>query len=372
MKLHGWYSMCLPISLTIMCLASSPSQSALGTGGREGEHIRIKAIKKAVMEQLRMRRQPEPAIKEEKMYQLYLQRVRSSDLTNREPRLRMDTVSMFVHKGTILENSGGTVNYFTSDKQRVHFNLTTTKNKLVFGKIKISRGELKIYRRDEQNPNLLEKRKYGTLQLVKVYQLLKPAIERKEFQRHLLGSRLIKTNSEKAEMVDIRKTVQHWINYPQENFGLEIVQFPRLPSSKRDLNDKATIEAELEIETQKVFKEVRQRRESDTEDCQRNQVQCCRRALNVSFEAIGWSDWVKAPLNYNAFYCDGTCPPKYKLATMHTLIQSNMNRVSHGAVRTPCCVPASYEPLTLLHFNSDRKLTATAFDDMIVSKCHCS
>ncbi|XP_041039115.1 bone morphogenetic protein 2-like [Carcharodon carcharias] len=274
--------------------------------------------------------------------------------------------------GTVLENTTKTTNDLTSNKQRLYFNITIARNRLVFPKVKILRGELKIYKYLEQNTNLHQKQRPANLQLVKIYQLLKPAIERKEFQLHFLGSKVITSNYERAETFDIRKTVEYWINYPQENYGLELELLPRFSSHKHNDEDKVTIEAELEIEIQKVFKEVRTRRESHTEDCQRNQIQCCRRSLHVSFEEIGWSDWIRAPLSYNAFYCDGTCPQKYKLATMHTLIKSKMNHLSNGAIPAPCCVPASYEPLTLLHFNSNNKLTLTAFDDMVVSRCHCS
>ncbi|XP_067851065.1 bone morphogenetic protein 2-like [Heptranchias perlo] len=380
MELHRYYSMYVSIYLALMCIKSSELKPQSSLRWKDEKLIRIEAIKKAGMEQLGLRRLPVSGMnisrtEEEKMYKLYLQRVRQSDqnigMTNKKP-IRMNSVNMFIQKGTFLENTSRTTNDLTSNKQQLYFNITIARNRLVFPKVKILRGELKIHKRMRQNENLHQKRMDGNLQLVKVYQLLKPAFERKEFQLHFLGSKLITSNSEKAKMFDIRKTVEHWINYPHENYGLELELLPWFSSSKQDPEDKVTIEAELEIEMQKIFKEVRTRRESYTEDCQTNQIQCCRRSLHVSFEEIGWSDWIRAPLSYNAFYCDGTCPQKYKLATMHTLIKSKMNRLSNGAIPAPCCVPASYEPLTLLHFNSNSKLTLTAFDNMIVSRCHCS
>ncbi|XP_078074718.1 bone morphogenetic protein 2-A-like isoform X1 [Mustelus asterias] len=380
MELHRYYSVYVSIYLTLTCIKSSEPESQSSLRWGDEKQIRMETIKKTVVEQLGIKRPPISGMnisesEEEKMYQLYLQRVSQFDqnvsLADKK-LLRISSVNMFVQKGTVLENTSGTTNDLTGNKQRIYFNVSIARNRLVFPKVKILRGELKIYKRLQQNTNLRQKQRSTNLQLLKIYQLLKPAIQGKEFQLHFLGSKVIASNCQRAEMLDIRKTVEYWINYPQKNYGLELELLPWFSSHKHVPKDKVTIEAELEIETQKVFKEVRTRRESQTEDCQRNQIQCCRRSLHVSFEEIGWSDWIRAPLSYNAFYCDGTCPQKYKLATMHTLIKSKMNRLSNGAIPAPCCVPASYEPLTLLHFNSNSKLTLTAFDDMVVSRCHCS
>ncbi|XP_051890912.1 bone morphogenetic protein 2-like [Pristis pectinata] len=377
MELHRYYSIYVSIYLALVCIESGELQPQSSLGRKDETQVRIEAIKKAVMEQLGVEKPLMSGMnisrtEEEEMYKLYLQRVRKSNpsLSNKKS-VRMNSVNAVILKGTTLENTSRT-NDMNSNKQRLYFNVSTAKSIFVFPKIKILRGELKFYKRICQNANLHQKRIDGNPQLVRVYNLFKPATKRAEIQPHFLGSKVITSNFEKAETFDIQKTVEHWINYPQENYGLEFELLPWPSSNKHDSEDKMSIEVELEIEVQKIYKEVRTRRESYTEDCQRNQIRCCRRSLHVSFEEIGWSDWIRAPLSYNAFYCDGTCPQKYKLATMHTLIKSKMNRLSNGAIPAPCCVPASYEPLTLLHFNSNDKLILTAFDNMIVSKCHCS
>ncbi|XP_038646926.1 bone morphogenetic protein 2-like [Scyliorhinus canicula] len=379
MELGSYYSLFASIYLTLTCIRSSEPKPQSSLRWRDEKQIRMEAIKETVVQQLGLGGPPVSGLnnsgsEEEKMYKLYLQRVRQFDQsissTNKNV-VRISSVNMFIQKGTVLESTSRT-NDLTSSKQRFYFNVSIAKNRLVSPKVKILRGELKIYKRLQQNASLHQKQRTGNLLLVKIYQLLKPAIEGKELKLHFLGSKVIASHYETAEMFDIRKTVEYWITYPQENYGLELELLAWLSSHKYDPEDKVTIEAELEIEMHKIFKEVRTRRESHTEDCQRNQIQCCRRSLHVSFAEIGWSDWIRAPLSYNAFYCDGTCPQKYKLATMHTLIKSKMNHLSNGVIPAPCCVPAAYEPLTLLHFNSNSKLTLTAFDDMVVSRCHCS
>lgn len=42
-------------------------------------------------------------------------------------------------------------------------------------------------------------------------------------------------------------------------------------------------------------------------NCTAGVNECCREKIYISFEDIGWSDWIISPRGYDAYFCRGSC-----------------------------------------------------------------
>jgi len=109
-------------------------------------------------------------------------------------------------------------------------------------------------------------------------------------------------------------------------------------------------------------------------DCRRGdgETRCCRYPLWVSFREIGWDRWILAPDGYRAYYCDGGCPPRHRVATHYAGIRALVNGIRPDAAPPPCCAATRMAPLTIAHYNRDGRAVVSVFDDMIVDQCMCT
>lgn len=170
--------------------------------------------------------------------------------------------------------------------------------------------------------------------------------------------------------LSLRDAMEQWLAGPEERLHLGL-EFPADMAAlvAATMTGEGTDTLPLEVETRERG-QVRKVRQLD-EECGKGYGNCCLRTLKVSFEAIGWSDWVVAPSSYSMKFCEGSCPHNYKPASMHAQIKARLHSLS-GETPAPCCVPAAYEPMVLMHYGSDGKVVTQLFDDMIVTGCHCA
>nr|XP_046241203.1 growth/differentiation factor 5 [Scatophagus argus] len=101
---------------------------------------------------------------------------------------------------------------------------------------------------------------------------------------------------------------------------------------------------------------------------------CHRRRLHVNFKDMGWDDWIIAPLEYEAFHCDGVCdfPIRSHLEpTNHAIIQTLMNSMDPESTPPTCCVPTRLSPISILYIDSANNVVYKQYEDMVVESCGC-
>lgn len=101
---------------------------------------------------------------------------------------------------------------------------------------------------------------------------------------------------------------------------------------------------------------------------------CNRKQLHVNFKEMGWDDWIIAPLEYDAFHCDGVCdfPIRSHLEpTNHAIIQTLMNSMDPDSTPPTCCVPTRLSPISILYIDSSNNVVYKQYEDMVVESCGC-
>lgn len=166
-------------------------------------------------------------------------------------------------------------------------------------------------------------------------------------------------------MLDIRPEVEKWIRTDESQ---SLVVDVGMALGEVALQENPTISLELDL---KEARKSRLPRSNKEDDCDERGL-CCRKSVTISFKDIGWTDWVVAPAEYTMHFCDGSCPHNYKPASMHTQVKSRLHQITKGGTQRPCCVPAAYQPMVLLHYDSKGRIKLTSFNDLIVSKCYCA
>lgn len=102
---------------------------------------------------------------------------------------------------------------------------------------------------------------------------------------------------------------------------------------------------------------------------------CQKRRMVVSFEEIGWGDWIISPKTFDASFCSGDCPHplKKKLqssnhATIQGLVQSLGLRKGIPGL---CCVPEVLLPISLLYYDENKNIVLKSYPNMSIQSCSC-
>ncbi|XP_051928555.1 growth/differentiation factor 6-B [Hippocampus zosterae] len=106
----------------------------------------------------------------------------------------------------------------------------------------------------------------------------------------------------------------------------------------------------------------------------RSRTRCSKKPLRVNFRELGWDDWIIAPLDYEAFHCEGVCdfPLRSHLEpTNHAIIQTLMNSMNPGHMPPSCCAPAKLSPISILYIDSGNNVVYKQYEDMVVEACGC-
>ncbi|XP_056149632.1 growth/differentiation factor 15 [Lampris incognitus] len=372
---------CMPLLFCLSCLGEGQPRWANdgppGVGKQDSQKVLLlEAVKTGILSSLGMDREPGPIQKASDqglttMHQLYREKLRelrrnSSQSQRKSWRLpnSMTTVLLqaTVEPVKVHEDQG----VAPQSHQHIQwYRAVFLKNPNIRSDLTLARAELKISRQ------ILVKLRPDQSKI------------RQEIQVNVSGMRPIKTivqthrdtlvqsniSSTQALTLDVGPGVEKWRrnNGSQPLFveiGLAVAAI-----DEPEANPRVTLE--IDLTRPKLARRRRQPRSVKEDDCN-EQGWCCRKSVTVSFREIGWSDWVEAPTSYTMHYCDGTCPHNYKPASMHTQVKSRLHQITKGGTHRPCCVPATYEPMILMHYDSKGKLTLTSFNDLIVSKCNCA
>ncbi|XP_078054922.1 growth/differentiation factor 15-like [Mustelus asterias] len=342
------------------------------TGAQEQHRkwLQIEAVKRGILEALGL--EEPPVIRkhgkrgeEERMYQLFLQRGSSSQRNSSSSGRSLHVLPVQIEA---TRGSG------VDTEEEVDFvgrlTMSISRNKAIYPGLKILCAELKFYKHLRMSEHLQRANGSSGWQ-VNVYKILETRSQGEE-KSQLIDSKTINPGPILSFSLNVKPTIQAWADSEQQQVRLQLNINPPHPEILL-LIARQSDYLRLEVETEKVQSVRRPRRATDSaEDCLRKQKSCCRKSLLVSFKEIGWNDWIRAPESYNMYSCGGSCAANYKPANMHAMIKSAMHQLSGAAGTRLCCSPAAYEPMTLLHYSSEGKLTLTAFDDMIVTNCHCS
>ena len=171
--------------------------------------------------------------------------------------------------------------------------------------------------------------------------------------------------------LEIGDVVQEWLEEPNTNLGLLLL----LPPGVHMVGLPTLL---LSLEEGRRSRRSR-RSTPDSSDCSnRKDNRCCRKDMVVDLTKLKGYNFIYEPQQFNAFMCGGRCPARFLPLNDHSLLQSLLHLQGQEdpeepRVKRPCCVPAKYESMNILHLDPDNssKLKVTSWKSIIVTACAC-
>ncbi|XP_077911810.1 bone morphogenetic protein 6 isoform X2 [Halichoerus grypus] len=174
--------------------------------------------------------------------------------------------------------------------------------------------------------------------LISIYQVLQEH-QHRDSDLFLLDTRVVWASEEGWLEFDITATSNLWVVTPQHNMGLQLSVVTRDDYNSSELK-----------------------------------TACRKHELYVSFQDLGWQDWIIAPKGYAANYCDGECSfplNAHMNATNHAIVQTLVHLMNPEYVPKPCCAPTKLNAISVLYFDDNSNVILKKYRNMVVRACGC-
>uniref|UniRef100_A0A8C3GH82 Bone morphogenetic protein 6 n=1 Tax=Cairina moschata TaxID=8855 RepID=A0A8C3GH82_CAIMO len=240
--------------------------------------------------------------------------------------------------------------------------------------------------------------------LISIYQVLQEHSNRSS-DLFLLDTRAVWASEEGWLEFDVTATSNMWVMNPQHNMGLQLSVVtqdgfsvnPREagligrdgPYDKQPFMVAFFKVSEVHVRTTRSATS-RRRQQSRNRSTQAQDVSrvstvtdynssdlktaCRKHELYVSFQDLGWQDWIIAPKGYAANYCDGECSfplNAHMNATNHAIVQTLVHLMNPDYVPKPCCAPTKLNAISVLYFDDNSNVILKKYRNMVVRACGC-
>ncbi|XP_044310960.1 bone morphogenetic protein 6 [Varanus komodoensis] len=240
--------------------------------------------------------------------------------------------------------------------------------------------------------------------LISIYQVLQEH-QNRDSDLFLLDTRAVWASEEGWLEFDITATSNMWVINPQHNLGLQMSVLTRdgLSINPREAGligrdgpyDKQPFMvaffkvSEVHVRTARSAsnrrREQSRNRSTQPQDVSRVssitdynssdlKTACRKHELYVSFQDLGWQDWIIAPKGYSANYCDGECSfplNAHMNATNHAIVQTLVHLMNPENVPKPCCAPTKLNAISVLYFDDNSNVILKKYRNMVVRACGC-